>query len=124
PRIAGSVITAWLVSVPYHATRPRSSRDSVEPIKAIQATAVGPPSTAAAISGAVETTTWTPSETRTGRDEAINVTIVQNAKPARMSRTLTLALFESTWIAIAGSTGIQRLVASKPAAAAPTSPAR
>ena len=63
-------ITAWFVSVPYHGIRPRSSRTSVVPISATQAAAVGPPSVAAAIRGAIDTATIVPRGIRTGRADA------------------------------------------------------
>ena len=55
---------------------------SVVPKRATIAAAVGPPRTAAAISGAVETATWTPSVSWTGRADATRVTAVQKTMPA------------------------------------------
>src|SRR5712675_3333518 len=110
PKITGRTIAAWFANVPYQATRPRSSRESVVPTSATQAAAVGPPRTAAAIRGAVDTATCTPWLTRTGRDDAIRAMTVQKIVLRRISARLVVVGSLSNEIAIAGCTGITRLV--------------
>src|SRR5687768_14013560 len=89
PAIAGSASAAWFARVPYQTTWPRNSRRSVLPSSATQPAAVGPPRTAAAITGAVDTATWTPSDNRTGAADATNAINVQKPTPATISARLT-----------------------------------
>ncbi len=73
PAIAGSAMPAWLARVPYHGIRPRSSRSSVEPRRATQATAAGPPKFIATITGAMDTATMDPPGSTIGSAEAMRV---------------------------------------------------
>jgi len=62
---------------------------------ATQPAAVGPPRTAAAITGAVDTATWTPSDSRTGAADATKAINVQNKTPATISARLTAGSLSS-----------------------------
>src|SRR6478735_5913462 len=81
-KIAGITSVAWLYRTPYQGTRPVNSRRSVEPINATKAATVGPPSRADARIGAAETLTVAPRGVRTGKADAMTVTMIQKTVDA------------------------------------------
>src|SRR4051812_30483527 len=111
---------AWLARVPYQGTRPRISRTSVDPIRAIQPPAAGPPNAVAAMTGAIDTVTIRPFGMRTGSADARIVTPVQKTMPRRISNLETPSV-GSTSIWIADLTPNTKLVATNAIALRATS---